>query len=426
MFLPMLLLASEEDIWFAKAEHAMEKQNYTKAIEYYNKIIKKDNSNAKAYYNRGMAYLMWQKFEEAMNDFNKTIKIDSNYTDAYNNRGYLYYLVGENGLALEDFNRAIKLDSNFAEAYLNRGANYIDMNLYEPAKKDLNKAISFNPDNPSPYLELGRLYYRTKKYGKSVESYTKCISLNLVNPKIYYNRANSYFKMGKYEKAIADYTQTLKMDSTDFDALNNRAVSYDKLGKKELAEKDRKTLLTRTGTKDLFLPLDKIEYIQTSDSSNSFSFLIPKHWYKKENHTEFSDDVVISPEKLKDFNSPYSIGIRMSYNGNMGKQFNISNRDSLLEFWEGSMGKNAEKYFSYRIESRKKFARVGRHGRLNKSIVQFTETSYPLYFYEFALAERNIIFYAFFQAPLKQIDYFEKIFDKIVDSIRLIPKGEKK
>ena len=116
----------------------------------------------------------------------------------------------------------------------------------------------------------------------------------------------------------------------------------------------------------------------------------------------------------------------MSYNGKMGELYKVSSRDSLLEFWEGSMGKNAEQYYSYRVESRKKFARVGRHGRLNKSIVQFTATSYPIYFYEFAMAEKNIIFYAFFQAPLKQIDYFKEIFDKIIDSFKIIPKGEKK
>jgi tetratricopeptide (TPR) repeat protein len=232
--------------------------------------------------------------------------------------------------------------------------------------------------------------------------------------------------MKKYEKAIADYTQTLQMDSTEYDALNNRAVAYDKLGKKDLAKKDRTRLLKLTDTENLFLPLEQIEYIQSSDSTNSFSFIYPKHWNKKENHMELSDDVVISPEKLDNFNSPYSIGIKMSYNSDMGKHYNISNPDSLLEFWEGSMGKNAENYFSYRMESRKKYGKIGRKGRLNKSVVQFTEISYPLYFYEYALAEKDVILYAFFQAPLKQIDYFEKIFDKIVESIKLNPHGDKK
>gem|GEM_PF-664262 len=426
LLLPMIVLASEEDIWFANAERAMENHNYSQAIDYFNKIITKDSSNAKVFFNRGMAYLMWQKFEQAMNDFDATIKIDSSYADAYNNRGYLYYVVGDNGLALEDFNKAIALDSNFAQAYINRGANHIDLNLFDVALKDLKKAIEFNPDSPSPYLELGRLYYKMKKYKESVENYTKCLDMKLSNSKIYYNRANSYFKMKKYKKAIADYTKTLEMDSTDYDALNNRAVAYDILGNKKLARKDRETLQRITGTENLFLPLDKIEYVQMYDSTKSFTFLMPKHWNIKENHNEYSENVVISPEKLTSFESQYSIGIKMSYNKNMGKFFKVSGADSLLEFWEGSLGKNADQYYSYRIQSRKKFARVGRKGRLNKSVIQFTETSYPLYFYEFALAEYDTIFFAFFQAPVKQIDYFEKIFDKIVESTRLIHKEEKK
>jgi len=424
--IPLMVFASEEDIWFANGMNAMDVKNYAKAVEYFSKIIQKDSNNVKAIYNRGLAFLMWQKFENAFMDFDRTIALDSTNADAYNNRGYLNYLAGQNAQAMDDFNRAISLDSNFAQAYINRGSNYIDINLFKPAYKDLQKAIKLNPDSPSPYLELGRYYYKTGKYKKSVENYSKCIKMNLKNPKIYYSRGNSYFKMGEYKKAIADYSETLKANPNDFDALNNRAVAYDKLGKKDLAQKDRMTLQKRSGTENIFVPFDKIVFVKSNDSLDNFTFEMPKNWYKREHHSAETHDLVISPEKIKDYQSPYSIGIKMSLIQDMDKKYNVSNRDSLLDFWEGSIEKNAENYHSYRIALRKKFARVGRYGRLNKSIVQFTEKSYPMFFYEYALAEKNTLFYAFFQCPIKQKEYFEKIFDKIVDSIRIIQKKDEK
>jgi tetratricopeptide (TPR) repeat protein len=419
ILIPLTLFAAEEEIWFAKGEQAMDNKDYPAAVGFFTKVIEKNDKNALAYFNRGLSYLFWQKFENALEDFNKSIELDSTYADAYNNRGYLFYLAGDNVAARDDFDKAIELDSNFAQAYVNRAANFIDINLFEPALKDLQKALKLNPDVPSPYLELARLYYKTNKYEKAIENYNKCLEMNLVNPKIYYNRGNSYFRLGQYEKAIEDYTKTLEMNPEEYDALNNRAVAYDNLGKKELAQKDRKTLAQKTGTENLFIPYKEIVFVQASDSAGKFTFLMPKNWIKKERHTKDVDEVIISPEKLKSFDSPYAIGIKMSYNKNMGANYSISNPDSLLDFWEGSMGKNAENYHSYRVEFRKKFAQAGRYGRMNRTIVQFTPEAIPLAFYEMALAKKDILFYAFFQAPAKQMEYFEKIYDKIYESIRL-------
>jgi len=417
IMIPVILFADEADIWMAKGEQQMAAQNFTDAIANFSKAIELNDKLTEAYYQRGLAYLFSQKFEYALQDFSQTIELDSTKADAYNNRGYLLYVAGQNDAAITDFNKAIELEPEFTEAYVNRGANYIDLLSYDNALKDLEKAIEMNPKSPSAYLELGRLYYKKNDYKKSIENYSKCIKLGLVDAKIYYNRGNSYFKSNNIKKAIEDYSKAIELDPKDTESLNNRAVAYEQSGQKEKAEADRKRLNTIAGTDNVFIPFEELEFIRLSDSTGSVSYEVPKNWYVAEYHSEFSEEIVITPEKIDNIQSPFSVGVRMSYNKNMGNNYRVSDPDSLLLFWEGSMSRNAQSYHSYQVKSQKQIARVEKNCRINQAIVQFTENDFPIFYYEYALAKQDILFYAFFSCPIKQHPFFDQIFSKTITSI---------
>jgi tetratricopeptide (TPR) repeat protein len=84
-------------------------ENVDQAIENYSKAIKIDPKLAKAYNNRGIAYMWKKQYDLALTDFSKTIALDPKNGKAYNNRAIVYSYQGENNKALQDLHKAQSL-----------------------------------------------------------------------------------------------------------------------------------------------------------------------------------------------------------------------------------------------------------------------------------------------------------------------------
>lgn len=396
------------------------KKDYRNSIKFFDKAISRGDSSHEVFYYRGLSKLYLNQFEDAIGDITAAINRGANTPDVYNNRGLAYLYVGDFKLALDDFNKAIELDSGFAEAYTNRATINIEIGELEEALNDLNKSIKLNSNNVSTLYELGRVYYKMKNYEEAIKYFDRCIKLKLINPKVYYNRGNAYFKLGNYKKAVDDYSKCLSLDSTDTEALNNRAVAYEKLGWIEEAKKDRKRIAKLLGNEDLFKPIEEITFIQTIDSLGIFKFEYPSHWKIFHKVTENYDEIVLTPENIRSDTDFYSVGVKLSFNKNMSMQYNVKSAGEILEFWRGSVEKNAKEYFYYRYLQQKLFTRGDYTGNLYETLVQYWANSTTYQCYELALAKEDTLFFAFFQAPSNQFSYFRIIFDKIINSLSFI------
>jgi tetratricopeptide (TPR) repeat protein len=83
--------------------------NADSAIANYSKAIKSNPKFAKAYNNRGVAYIWKKQFDLAIADFNKAIELDPKNGKAYNNRAIVYSYQGENDKARQDLHKAQSL-----------------------------------------------------------------------------------------------------------------------------------------------------------------------------------------------------------------------------------------------------------------------------------------------------------------------------
>lgn len=403
--------------WVAIGQTHFFKKRYRSAIQNFNRAIESGDSSFDVFYYRGLSYLYSQNFDSALKDLNIAIDKENRFPDVYNNRGLAYFYLGELKLAMDDFSTAIALDSNFAEAYSNRASVFIEIDDMEPALQDLERAIKLNSKNPLNFYERGRAFYKLKKYNESIKNFSKCIKLGFKNPKVYYNRGNAYFKLGKYQLAIKDYSKCLELDSLDTEALNNRAVAYDKIGKTQLANKDRQRIGKIASNENLFIPPEKIKYKDFKDSWGTFSLKVPENWYIIEKNYLDYNEVIVTPEKIKSDSDYYNVGIRLSFNRNMFKNYNVKTPDDIINFWRGSMEKNSKDYSYYQYLQQKLFTKGGYTGRLFETLVQINPSTTTLRFYELALAKEDVLFFAFFQSPSNQFEFFRRIFDKVIESI---------
>ena len=82
-----------------------------KAITYLNQTIQLDPANAKAYLNRGNAFLNLKQYIQAIQDYNQALKLEPDNPKAFNNRGICYMKLTRFNQACEDFKKACELGS---------------------------------------------------------------------------------------------------------------------------------------------------------------------------------------------------------------------------------------------------------------------------------------------------------------------------
>lgn len=91
---------------------------HEEAIECFNKAIKYDEDNYKAYYYRGCSYSGIFKNDKAFSDWNKAIEIKEDYPDPYFNIGLLYRRNNDYAMACFYFKKAEKYGRQNMEDYV--------------------------------------------------------------------------------------------------------------------------------------------------------------------------------------------------------------------------------------------------------------------------------------------------------------------
>jgi tetratricopeptide (TPR) repeat protein len=419
IFLSHVKSMAQVNTWIENGNKAMLARKYDEAIKDFNKVLEIDSLNSIALYNRGLSYIYLENYKAALTDFDKVITIDSTNADAFNSRGLVHGFLEQGELALSDFNSAIKYDSNFSMAYFNRGNININLGNKDEAMKDFNKSLELDSSNPAVFFQRGNLYYSAEEYQKALKDFDKAVMMGYKNQHIYYNRANAYYRTNNFRKAIKDYDEVLKVNPKDVEALNNQAMAYEKAGDKKKADANRKILHKMTGNLKTFPPVDSLNFKTYEAGDSSFSIDLPEGWSCVEQDSTDLIDMVISPEKVNKVTDSYYTGVHLSLNLNMKKHWKVSDPDEILDFWKGSVAANEKEYYGLRRYTEKRFPKNGYKGILTNIQIQFTEKSIPLVLYEYALAKEDVLFFGYFQSPVSDFAYYQKIFDKAIKSFKI-------
>ncbi|MDB9349398.1 tetratricopeptide repeat protein [Nodularia spumigena] len=122
--------------------------NYFQAIADYNLALTQippttSSLLADIYNDRGLAQLFLQNSPAAMLDFNRAIRLNAKDDRAYFNLGCAYGRNGDNVAAIRNFSQVIQLNPSYAPAYLNRGIAQYDLGYHQGAIADLKKASEY-------------------------------------------------------------------------------------------------------------------------------------------------------------------------------------------------------------------------------------------------------------------------------------------
>ncbi len=97
---------------YGQAMFWQNQENYTEAKKVFRRMILRDRSYARSYYNTGWMLMQEDSTEKAIRQFDIAIQNKPDYADAYYNRGICKEILGLNAEALEDYNQALSFDMN--------------------------------------------------------------------------------------------------------------------------------------------------------------------------------------------------------------------------------------------------------------------------------------------------------------------------
>jgi len=224
--------------------------DFNKAIEQFNKVIKLNNKNDKVYFYLGNSYDNLGKHEEAIKSYKKAIDINPNYDDAYYNMGNTYNNLKQYKEAIESYKKSIEINPNNDSAYNNMGSAYNNLKQYKEAIESYKKAIDINPNNDSAYNNMGSAYFimgikydMLKQYKEAIESYKKAIEIDPNFDLAYSRMGTTYGELEQYKEAIKSYKKAIEINPNDYQAYTNMGYTYNNLKQyKEAIESCKKAI----------------------------------------------------------------------------------------------------------------------------------------------------------------------------------------
>ncbi|MDD2716307.1 MAG: anti-sigma factor antagonist [Candidatus Wallbacteria bacterium] len=199
------------------------KDNISRAIMKWKKVVEIKPNYADAYYHLGLAYVNKSMFEEARDEFQRALDINPNYADAHKRLGDVLKQLGKVKEAGEKYKAALKINPKYSDALIALGLLYNDDSMLDDAICHYRKALDVHPNYADVLNKLGAALKGKKDYNEAVKSFKSALKINPGFIDALRNLAHAYEEMEEPENAIKELTTLVKFLNNDEDKDKVRA-----------------------------------------------------------------------------------------------------------------------------------------------------------------------------------------------------------
>lgn len=240
--------------------------NYTEAMEIFNKSLTIDPNNINAIINTSDTLHNLDNFTDLLNLFNKSLVIDPNST---------LKKLGHIPEAIKFYDEALKAYPDNTFSLNNKGDILFDVGNYSGAIHHYDKALSIDPNNKYALLSKAISLFVLGNYTGALKTYDKAFVPDAVNTYILKSRADTLLENGNIIAAIETYDRVLSINSSDIYTLYSKGNALSYLGKHDEANKN----------------FDKALSLNTTDKINSNANIQNETQKKKQNLLTYRENV---------------------------------------------------------------------------------------------------------------------------------------
>jgi len=195
---------------------------------------KNKRSAAERLYSQGLAQLSRDDYARALPYFEKAAETDANYAEAWYQAGYCYGVLGRHAEALRSSRQAAKLRPDWAETFVNIGASSYALGQYKDALDAYKQANRIDEDNADTQYSLGLTFGRLNRADEEILAYRRAISIKPDHANAIEKLGLALFKLKRFAEAATAFDQ-LKTYRPDAKTYNYLGESYIEIGKPEEA-----------------------------------------------------------------------------------------------------------------------------------------------------------------------------------------------
>lgn len=249
-----------------------DKSDFKKAVEYYLKALKYDNSNPIIYRNISLAYRKLKDYDKAIEYAKESLSRDGDNPDSHILIGNIYFEMARYKDAIQRYEVALKFAPDNAallynmgaalmktgdqfsaaeyfkkaassdkigeiahRAYSKLGVLFTEMGSFDLAEKYLKQAVSVRPNDPVNRYNLGIAYLRQKKNELAIEEFIKAEEFGAKDALMLENLGDAYSALKDYDRSISAFQRLLDVNSRNVRILSRVAEIYYEKGELDKA-----------------------------------------------------------------------------------------------------------------------------------------------------------------------------------------------
>jgi tetratricopeptide (TPR) repeat protein len=153
-----------------------------------------------------------QKYSEAIHYYNKVLEIDPNYNNATNILGYSYANIGDYENAISAMKRYKEQAPDEPNPYDSMGEIYSYKGDFKNAEKEFRKAININDDFLFARIGLGNVLLEKGQYKKALKTFNETLEKATVptdKANVHTNIGITHWRLGNTNKAVEHLKQSI-------------------------------------------------------------------------------------------------------------------------------------------------------------------------------------------------------------------------
>ena len=187
-------------------------QDYPRAFQEINVVLRTDVHNPEAYFLKGMLYKDMKDTAKAISNFETSVQESPDYRESIVQLGLLYSS-RKDPISLKYLDNAYKIDTTDVFPIYAKGMYYQEKKDYPAAKEQYKLCILRDRHYVDAYFSMGYVLLQEDSVQKAWRQYNVVTKIDPINPTAYYNRGLCSEIMDSMKNAVEDYRMAASLDT---------------------------------------------------------------------------------------------------------------------------------------------------------------------------------------------------------------------
>jgi tetratricopeptide (TPR) repeat protein len=213
----------------------LSRDDYARALPYFEKATETDPNYAEAWYQAGYCYGVLGRHAEALKASRQAARLRPEWAATFVNIGASSYSTGQYKDAVEAYRQAIRLDDSNADTQYSLGMTFGKKNRTDEEILAYRRAVAIKPDHAAALEKLGMAYFKQKRFAEAVTAF-EALKTYRPDGKTYNYLGESYLEIGKTDEAVEAFNSAVGYNPDLEKARYNLGRAYIKAGNRDMAQ----------------------------------------------------------------------------------------------------------------------------------------------------------------------------------------------